>query len=137
MSMRRSKRRTQGLVAWDPGAPGATSKAAERVPLWMSRLRSQKLMEAVRGYEDFPILLETWRTCLQDEFDLPNLRQVLQGLESGSIRWSEVYCQRPSPMARAAPSSGCWQRKASAMQPARDRQLVTTGPRPPLPHKSP
>jgi ATP-dependent Lhr-like helicase len=78
------------------------NKAAERVPLWMSRLRSQKLMEAVRGYEDFPILLETWRTCLQDEFDLPNLRQVLQGLESGSIRWSEVYSQRPSPMARDA-----------------------------------
>jgi ATP-dependent Lhr-like helicase len=78
------------------------NKASERVPLWMSRLRSQKLMEAVGGYEDFPILLEAWRTCLQDEFDLPNLRHVLHGLESGSIRWSEVHSPSPSPMARDA-----------------------------------
>ncbi|MCZ6502463.1 MAG: DEAD/DEAH box helicase, partial [Gammaproteobacteria bacterium] len=40
----------------------------ERKPLWMSRLQSQKLMDAVFKYEDFPILLETWRTCLKDEF---------------------------------------------------------------------
>jgi len=41
----------------------------ERMPLWMNRLRSQKLLNTVQKYEDFPILLETWRTCLQDEFE--------------------------------------------------------------------
>ncbi len=34
----------------------------QRMPLWLSRLRSQKLLDAVRNFEDFPILLEAWRT---------------------------------------------------------------------------
>ena len=48
-------------------------KINERIPLWLSRLRSQKLMNAVFQYDDFPILLETWRSCLKDEFDLSSL----------------------------------------------------------------
>ncbi|MFC1849409.1 DEAD/DEAH box helicase [candidate division CSSED10-310 bacterium] len=76
-------------------------KINERLPLWMSRLRSQKLLESVLNYEDFPILLEAWRTCLQDEFDLENLQQVLVELESGSISWSETNTSYPSPMAQS------------------------------------
>ena len=72
----------------------------ERMPLWMSRLRSQKLFDAVRGYEDFPILLEAWRTCLRDEFDLEGLKEALSGLEAGAVRWSETHTTAPSPMAR-------------------------------------
>lgn len=75
-------------------------KINERVPLWMSRLKSQKLREAVLRYADFPILLESWRTCLQDEFDLENLHQVLTEIEAGVIAWTEVHSGRPSPMAR-------------------------------------
>jgi ATP-dependent Lhr-like helicase len=80
----------------------ARSKFNERMPLWMSRLRSQKLLDAVLQYDDFPILLETWRTCLQDEFDMESLRQVIMELESGSIQWSEARTSHPSPMAQAA-----------------------------------
>jgi ATP-dependent Lhr-like helicase len=72
----------------------------QRMPLWMSRLRSQKLLDAVMGYEDFPVLLETWRTCLQDEFDMEGLRAMLTELESGAIEWSETATDLPSPMAR-------------------------------------
>jgi ATP-dependent helicase Lhr and Lhr-like helicase len=49
------------------------AKFNERIPLWLSRLRSQKLLDAVLQYDDFPILLETWRTCIQDEFDVESL----------------------------------------------------------------
>ncbi len=77
-------------------------KMNQRMPLWLSRLRSQKLMTAVMQYEDFPILLETWRTCLQDEFDLDSLQQVLAELESGSIRWTAVHTAYASPMAQNA-----------------------------------
>ena len=77
------------------------SKFNERMPLWLSRLRSQKLLEAVLDYEDFPILLETWRTCMQDEFDLESLKRVLMELESGSISWTEVHTALPSPFARS------------------------------------
>ena len=73
-----------------------------RLPLWMSRLRSQRLLEAVKDYDDFPILLEAWRTCLRDAFDLEALHRVLSELESGVIGWSEVRTGHPSPMARGA-----------------------------------
>ncbi|MBU2551726.1 MAG: DEAD/DEAH box helicase [Proteobacteria bacterium] len=80
----------------------ARGRPGQRMPLWMSRLRSQRLMAAVRRYEDFPILLEAWRSCLQDEFDLEGLRRVLTELESGGIRWSAIETASPSPMARAS-----------------------------------
>lgn len=77
------------------------AKFKERMPLWLSRLRSQKLLDAVMGYEDFPILLETWRACMQDEFDLESLKQVLTELESGSISWTEVRTALASPFAQS------------------------------------
>ncbi|MGE5840176.1 MAG: helicase-related protein, partial [Deltaproteobacteria bacterium] len=77
------------------------SKFNERTPLWLSRLKSQKLLEAVLNYEDFPILLETWRTCMQDEFDLESLKRVLTELESGAISWTGVHTAVPSPFARS------------------------------------
>ncbi len=73
----------------------------ERMPLWLSRLRSQRLLDTVMRYEDFPILVEAWRTCLQDGFDLPALRLVLSELESGAIEWSECRTSRPSPFSRS------------------------------------
>jgi ATP-dependent Lhr-like helicase len=76
------------------------SRVGQRMPLWMNRLRSQKLLNAVVKYEDFPILLEAWRSCLVDELDLISLKQVLTELESGAIRWSEVHTGILSPMAQ-------------------------------------
>ena len=73
----------------------------ERMPLWVSRLRSQRLLDSVLQYEDFPILLEAWRTCLKDELDLEGLAKVLADLESGIITWSEARTGRPSPMAQS------------------------------------
>lgn len=73
----------------------------ERMPLWLSRLKAHKLMESVFNYEDFPILIETWRTCLCDEFDLENLHKVLAELESGRIAWTEIHTTYPSPMAQS------------------------------------
>ena len=72
-----------------------------RMPLWLSRLRSQKLLEAVMRYDDFPILLEAWRTCMQDEFDLEGVKRVLTELESGAICWTEVHTALPSPFAQS------------------------------------
>ncbi len=73
----------------------------ERMPLWVRRLRSQRLLDSVLQYEDFPILLEAWRTCLKDELDLEGLAKVLADLESGIITWSEAHTGHPSPMAQS------------------------------------
>lgn len=76
-------------------------KMGQRMPLWMTRLRSKKLLENVLKYRDFPILLETWRTCLKDEFDLPGLETVLAEVGSGAMAWTQVHTGRPSPFAAA------------------------------------
>ncbi len=73
----------------------------KRLPLWVNRLKSQKLLAAVMGFEDFPILLEAWRTCLRDEFDMPALRDRLGELARGAIGWSEAHTDTPSPLADA------------------------------------
>jgi ATP-dependent Lhr-like helicase len=70
-----------------------------RTPLWLNRLRAQKLLEAVRRYDDFPVLAETWRTCLEDEFDLEGLRARLEEVASGAIAVSETSTTHPSPFA--------------------------------------
>lgn len=90
----------------------------QRMPLWMTRLRSQKLLENVLAYEDFPILLETWRTCLQDEFDMPALGRLLDELASGSISWSQVMVSRPSPFAASMAWSQIHQYMYQEDQPA-------------------
>ncbi|HET9769063.1 MAG TPA: helicase-related protein, partial [Thermoanaerobaculia bacterium] len=70
-----------------------------RVPLWLNRQRSKRLLDAVRGFPDFPLLLETWRTCLQDEMDLGTLRDLLGEVERGEIEVVEVTTSKPSPFA--------------------------------------
>jgi ATP-dependent Lhr-like helicase len=70
-----------------------------RTPLWLSRQRAKELLEAVRGFEDFPIVLEAWRTCLRDEFDLVSLALVLDELRDGRIEVREAKTASPSPFA--------------------------------------
>jgi len=74
-------------------------KFNQRLPLWMTRLQSKKLLSATKPLTDFPILLEAWRTCLEDEFDLTNLERLLEELQDGEISWRFVSTGRPSPFA--------------------------------------
>jgi ATP-dependent Lhr-like helicase len=72
-----------------------------RTPLWAQRLRAQTLMAASLRHPAFPIVLETYRECLQDVFDLPALLAVLEAIARGEIRVTEVETPAASPFARA------------------------------------
>jgi ATP-dependent Lhr-like helicase len=72
-----------------------------RMPLWLQRLKAQDLLEAVREFPSFPILVETYRDVLQDAFDLAALRDVLKEIEKGRITIRPVQTQAPSPMAQS------------------------------------
>ena len=72
-----------------------------RTPLWAQRLRAQTLMAASLRHPAFPIVLETYRECLQDVFDLPALLAVLEAIARGEIRVTEVETPTASPFARA------------------------------------
>ena len=71
----------------------------KRTPLWQQRLKAQNLLEVARRYEDFPIVLETYRECLRDVLDLPGLEQVLRALHSREVSLVEVETQTASPFA--------------------------------------
>jgi ATP-dependent Lhr-like helicase len=70
-----------------------------RTPLWQQRLKAQNLLEVARRYDDFPIVLETYRECLRDVLDLPGLQELLRGLSTREISLVEVETQTASPFA--------------------------------------
>ena len=71
----------------------------QRMPLWMTRQQAKKLMTATKGFADFPVMLETWRTCLKDEFDLVAAFDALERLAAGEQNWSIAAVSVPSPFA--------------------------------------
>ncbi len=77
----------------------ARSRPGQRIPLWVQRLRASDLLQAIRHRQDFPILLETYRSCLQDVFDLHALHDVLHKLQDGRIGTHIIRTPYPSPMA--------------------------------------
>ena len=54
-------------------------RPGQRTPLWQQRLKAQNLLQVARKYGSFPIVLETYRECLQDVFDLPALKNDPHG----------------------------------------------------------
>src|SRR5690606_2486448 len=76
-------------------------RANARTPLWQQRLKSQQLLAVAREYPSFPIIIETYRACLQDIFDLPALVDILRAIESQRIRIDEVETASASPFARS------------------------------------
>ena len=71
----------------------------QRMPLWLTRMQAKKLLTAIRSLDNFPILLETWRACLGDEFDMPAAREALADLETGAIAISITEGSAPTPFA--------------------------------------
>src|SRR6267378_3965334 len=57
-----------------------------RSPLWHTRRRASELMQVAARFGSFPIILEAYRECLQDVFDMPALIEVLRGIRSRDIR---------------------------------------------------
>jgi ATP-dependent helicase Lhr and Lhr-like helicase len=71
----------------------------KRTPLWQQRLKSQSLLEVARDFPRFPVILETYRECLRDVFDLPALRGILADLHSRKLGLVEVETPTASPFA--------------------------------------
>ena len=71
----------------------------KRTPLWQQRLKAQSLLEVARRFGQFPVVLETYRECLQDVFDLPALKDLLRRLHRRELSLVEVETQHASPFA--------------------------------------
>lgn len=70
-----------------------------RTPLWLQRRRSADLLQTVARYPEFPILIETYRECVRDVFDLAGLKSLLGQIESRAIQVRQVVTETASPFA--------------------------------------
>jgi ATP-dependent Lhr-like helicase len=70
-----------------------------RMPLWLQRLKALDLLQTVRQYPSFPILVETYREVLQDAFDMQGLKTTLSEIADGTISIHTVQTDSPSPFA--------------------------------------
>ncbi len=89
----RFRQNAQRALLLPRAAPG------RRTPLWLSRENAKRLLASTAAHDDFPLTLETWRECLQDDFELGELRGHLEALQRGETRVSRVRVERPSPFA--------------------------------------
>jgi ATP-dependent Lhr-like helicase len=76
-------------------------RADGRTPLWQQRKRAYDLLSVASRYASFPILLEAYRECLRDVFDMPALTETLRAVQNRGIRVHVVDSRTPSPFAGA------------------------------------
>ncbi|MFZ0662451.1 MAG: DEAD/DEAH box helicase [Acidobacteriaceae bacterium] len=74
-------------------------RARGRAPLWQQRKRAYDLLSVASRYPSFPMLLEAYRECVRDVFDMPALLEVLRAVERSELRVHVADSRRPSPFA--------------------------------------
>ncbi|HZV59054.1 MAG TPA: crosslink repair DNA glycosylase YcaQ family protein, partial [Candidatus Eremiobacteraceae bacterium] len=72
-----------------------------RAALWQQRKRASDLLAVAARYSSFPILLETYRECIRDVFDLAGATAILGKIQQGAIHVTTVETSKPSPFAAA------------------------------------
>ena len=76
-------------------------RAGTRTPLWQQRKRAADLLAVAAKFGSFPILLEAYRECLRDVFDMPALVETMRLVRDRRIRAVTLDSERPSPFAAA------------------------------------
>jgi ATP-dependent Lhr-like helicase len=74
-------------------------RAGARTPLWQQRKRAADLLAVAAKYGSFPILLEAYRECLRDVFDMPALVETMRLVRDRRIRAVTLQSETPSPFA--------------------------------------
>jgi len=76
-------------------------RAGMRRPLWQQRKRAADLLAVASRFSSFPIILESYRECIRDSFDLPAATDILAKIQKGAIRVTSLTSEKPSPYAAA------------------------------------
>ena len=74
-------------------------RAGSRAPLWQQRKKGGDLLAVAARFGSFPVLLETYRECLRDIFDMPALVDTLMQVRKRAIKVVVVDPETPSPFA--------------------------------------
>ncbi|HYK38000.1 DNA glycosylase AlkZ-like family protein, partial [Alloacidobacterium sp.] len=70
-----------------------------RAPLWQQRKRAHDLLSVAARYPSFPMLLEAYRECVRDVFDMPAFLEILRAVKTGEINVHTTDSRSPSPFA--------------------------------------
>ncbi|TMC49875.1 MAG: DEAD/DEAH box helicase [Chloroflexi bacterium] len=74
-------------------------RPGSRTPLWLQRQRAHDLLQVASRHPGFPILLETYRECLSDVFDMESLVALMRSLRARATRVVVADLERASPFA--------------------------------------
>jgi ATP-dependent Lhr-like helicase len=74
-------------------------RATGRAPLWAQRKRAYDLLSVASRYPAFPMLLEAYRECVRDVFDMPAFLEVLRSVNARTTRVHVADSKTPSPFA--------------------------------------
>ncbi|MEK6373680.1 MAG: crosslink repair DNA glycosylase YcaQ family protein [Acidobacteriota bacterium] len=70
-----------------------------RMPLWMQRKRAYDLLQVASRFGSFPMILEAYRECLRDVFDVAALVTTMRKIRERAIRVVVADTEKPSPFA--------------------------------------
>lgn len=77
--------------------PGA--KPGKRTPLWLQRLKAKDLLQIVKDYDGFPVIVETYRECMEEHLDVAGCQELLADIRAGRLEVVAVNAPFPSPFA--------------------------------------
>ncbi|MDD5934599.1 MAG: DEAD/DEAH box helicase, partial [Clostridiales bacterium] len=71
---------------------------SSRQPLWVQRMKSAQMLDALIRYPDHPLMVETKRECLENYWDVKGVIRIIKAIQTGAIKVHEVSLELPSPM---------------------------------------
>lgn len=74
-----------------------TKKFGKRSPLWLQRVRAMELLQLAEKHPDHPLIVETYRECMNTILDVPHIVEIVEGITSGDIEVVERVTSHPSP----------------------------------------
>jgi ATP-dependent Lhr-like helicase len=76
-------------------------RAGSRSPLWAQRQKAHALLTIASRYPSFPLILEAFRECLSEDFDIAAAADLLGQIEKREVKAVTLDVDRPSPFASA------------------------------------
>lgn len=74
-----------------------TKKFGKRSPLWLQRVRAMELLQLAEKHPDHPLIVETYRECMNTILDVPHIVEIVERIASGDIEVVEKITSQPSP----------------------------------------
>lgn len=76
-------------------------RPGSRSPLWAQRQKAHALLSVASRFPSFPLILEAYRECLTEDFDVAATVDLLRQVEKRQVKAITLDVEHPSPFATA------------------------------------